>query len=248
MDTPTILPFQSAWLQTYSNSGLAWVQSCSCVLIMYAYLISNQKLNWKVLLIHGISGFFGTMIENAFIAKKMCCAEENWAILLGLNEICWIFHESSTVFYSLMKLEAVITREKARMIVRGVLGVLFFGFAAFRIQIGVLRVQYNTTGNALIGEAHSNAFIFWGLADLLIFVLLIYNGYIEIKRHPNPQIASLFFVLMQSSLPKLFVIVLNTILIVIVGQIRGPSSQAVSDLNTFIWSVKGTYPVLLGIM
>jgi hypothetical protein len=143
-----------------------------------------------------------------------------------------------------MKLEAVIIREKVKMIVRGVMGVLFVGFTVFRIQIGVLRVQYNTTGNALIAEAHSNAFIFWGLADLLIFVLLVYNGYVEIKKHPNPQIASLFFVLMQSSIPKLFVIVLNTILIVIVGQVRGTPSQGISDLNTFIWSVKGTYPVL----
>jgi hypothetical protein len=211
---------------------------------MYAYLISNNKLNWKILLAHGVSGFFGTMIENTFIAKKMCCPSENWAILLGLNEICWIVHESTTVVYSLMKLEAVVTNLRVRNAVRGIMGVLFVGFTVFRIQIGVLRVQYNTTGNALIGEVHSNAFIFWGIADLLIFGLLVYNAYIEVTKHENSQSASLFIVLMQSSIPKLFVIVLNTILIVIVGQVRGTPSQAISDLNTFIWSVKGTYPVL----
>jgi hypothetical protein len=215
---------------------------------MYAYLISNNKLNWKILLAHGVTGFFGTMIENTFIAKKMCCPTENWALLLGLNEICWIVHESTTVIYSLIKLEAVVHSARIRTGVRVIMGVLFVGFTVFRIQIGVLRVQYNTTGNASIGEAHSNAFIFWGIADLLIFGLLVYNAYIEVTKHENSQSASLFVVLMQSSLPKLFVIVLNTILIVIVGQIRGPSSQAISDLNTFIWSVKGTYPVFWGIM
>jgi hypothetical protein len=241
MSTP--IGFETAWLQTYAGSGLAWVQSCSCVLIMYAYVISNKKFNWKILLAHGVSGFCGTMIENTFIAKKVCCSAENWAILLGLNEICWIVHEASTVIYSQIKLETVIMNKKVKLALRGVMGLLFIGFVIFRIQIGVLRVQYNTTGNALIGEAHSNAFIFWGLADLIIFGLLIYNAHIEITKHENSQSASLFLVLTQSSVPKLFVIVLNTILIVIVGQIRGTPSQGISDLNTLIWSVKGTYPV-----
>jgi hypothetical protein len=237
------IDFETAWLQTYAGSGLAWVQSCSCVLVMYAYMISNKKFNWKVLFAHAVTGFFGTMIENVFIAKKMCCMNENWAILSGLNEINWIIHETTTVVYTQVKLETVIMNQRIKTVLRSLMCLLFVGFLIFRIQIGVLRVQYNTTGNSLIGEAHSNAFIFWGLADLIIFGLLIYNAQIEITKHEKSQSASLFAVLTQSSIPKLFVIVLNTILIVIVGQIRGTPSQGISNLNTLIWSIKGTYPV-----
>jgi hypothetical protein len=244
--------FNTALLQTYTTAGLpslTWGQSVACVLILYAYMISNKKLNWNILLLHAISGFFGTMIEgtmieNTFIAKGMCCPTENWAILLGLNEICWIVHESTTVIYSLVKLETVIINQKIKLGLRAIMGLLFIGFCVFRIQIGVLRVANNTTGNKAIGVAHANAFIFWGLADLIIFGLLVWNAQAEISKYENSQTATLFMVLMQSSVPKLMIIVGNTFLIVIVGNLQGDQPQSVSDLNTFIWSVKGAYPVL----
>ena len=50
---------------------------------------------------------------------------------------------------------------------------LFIPFAVFRIQIGVLRVAYNMTGNAAISLAHAYAFIFWGIADLIVMVMLV---------------------------------------------------------------------------
>jgi hypothetical protein len=51
---------------------------------------------------------------------------------------------------------------------------LLLGFAAFRIEIGILRVYYNTTENAQIAQAHAYAFLWWGVADLTVLTLLIF--------------------------------------------------------------------------
>jgi hypothetical protein len=68
-------------------------------LIFYAYIArpgASKTPLWNVLLLHAFTGFFGSLIENVFIAKSISNPSENWSILLGLNEANWIFHESTT--------------------------------------------------------------------------------------------------------------------------------------------------------
>lgn len=100
--------FPTALLSTYSGSGLVWSQvvgtatgtNPGCVLIAYSYCLQPQFLRsrplWKVLLTHAITGFLGSLCENIFLAKQISDPNENWAVLLGLNELNWVIFESST--------------------------------------------------------------------------------------------------------------------------------------------------------
>ncbi|KAJ3345818.1 hypothetical protein HDU91_007226 [Kappamyces sp. JEL0680] len=221
--------FPTALLSTYSGSGLVWSQvvgtatetNPGCVLIAYSYCLQPQFLRsrplWKVLLTHAITGFLGSFCENIFLAKQISDPNENWAVLLGLNELNWIIFESSTVAYSILKLDIIILDPRHVLWLHRVMFVLFLGFAAFRIDIGVLRYRFNTTMNEDIAQAHAHAFVWWGVADLIVLVLLMHYTLDYVKM---------------------------AILIVIVGQLTA-SSQAVTNLNTWVWTVKGVYPIVL---
>ncbi|KAJ3150446.1 hypothetical protein HDU86_006618 [Geranomyces michiganensis] len=241
------LSFGASWLIAI-NTGLNWVQLVGCVLIAYGYAISARVGLWHIVFAMGTTGFSGTMMETAYIANTLSGSSRNVALLLGFNEINWILHESLTVYYSLRKTEIVLTNERFRKILRIVMGVLAVGFAGFRINIGRLRVRDNTTGNAAISEAHSWAFILWGLADLIIFMLLVLKTRSDAKAAAENNFASfgsqLLITLMKSSLLRLTVICLNTIAIVVMGQIKEPSPFA-SSFGMFLWMVKGTYPIIM---
>jgi hypothetical protein len=231
--------FSILMLEQYTTSAMSWTQSIGCLLCIYGYFISSKKLLWTVLLVHGISGFFGTLFENIFNAKQICCSNENWAYLLGINELLWIVHESSTVFYSMVKLEPIITTPSVRRALRWVLFVCLVGFSSFRILIGVYRIQSNTVRNEMIDQAHSLAFIFWGISDLILFGLLIKNT-VQYLQSNSEQLHFLVSKLFQSSLPRIFVIILNTFLLVVLSQLNISAS-----IEAIFWAVKGTYPVSL---
>jgi hypothetical protein len=156
------------------------------------------------LLAHAITGFLGTLTENTFIAKSITAPTENWSVLLGLNEINWIICESSTVAYSIMKLIPILPTEQHKKILAGVMGLLFVGFSSFRIQIGVLRAGGNTLGNAGISKAHSDAFLWWGVADLIVLALLVWNTKKQVEMYSGNSIVLTLF---QSSIPRIFVLV-----------------------------------------
>lgn len=68
-------------------------------MLAYSYFLqpnTNRNALWMILLAHAFTGFFGSLLENIFLAKKVSNPTENWAILLGLNEINWIIFEAST--------------------------------------------------------------------------------------------------------------------------------------------------------
>ena len=240
-----MVTFASTLLNSYASSGLAWVQTVGCILVIYGYLLSTRKTLWNILLAHAITGLVGIFIENTFIAQQSCCAPINNAILLGLNEINWIIHEGSTVMYSLIKLEAVIYHDTLRKAIRVSMIALGLAFAALRINIGRLRVLEARVMTPSIERAHSYAFIIWGIADVVLFVLLAYNTVSHLTSNKYlDQSKSISGTLLKSSIPRFFVLIANTFAIVVIGQISKPSA-AVVDLNTFVWLVKGTYPLLL---
>ncbi|KAI8901438.1 hypothetical protein BC833DRAFT_577723 [Globomyces pollinis-pini] len=235
--------FGTNLLDTFTKSGLAWVQTTGCIYIIYGFFISNQMPIWRILLAHGVSGLIGIFIENCFVASKLANPDLNIAFLLGINEIMWIIHEASTVYYSFVKLQIAILDPKHKRVLRGILGILFLGFSGCRINIGRLRVMANLTMNTEIAAAHSYAFIFWGLADIVIFGLLAYNIYAQISV-VNHSTMHLVVTLLKSSVPRLLVLVVNTLLIVIIGQISDPNSN-IKNLNSLVWAIKGTYPIIL---
>ncbi|KAI8905096.1 hypothetical protein EDD86DRAFT_249308 [Gorgonomyces haynaldii] len=231
-----MLNFQTAWLNTFAGSGMAWSQSTGCFLIIYGYVVSGRETFWSVLLAHAVSGFFGTMIENVFIAKRMCCLDENWALLLGLNEINWIIHESSSVAYSMLKLQIVVQDDYRKKMLHYSMALLFLPFVGFRVLIGYFRTRDNTTGNEDIQWAHSMAFIFWGIADLILFCLLVMVAYQKIRDHEAGERGRFIFMsLLKSSVPRISVLVINTFVIVALGQILTEKSQMLNNLNTLAW-------------
>jgi hypothetical protein len=235
------MDFNTAWVLTYTNSALAFVQTVGCIFIIFAFLTSSRQLYWQIVFAHAISGILGTAIENIYIAKQMCCRNENWSILLGINEICWIIHEATTVAYSVAKLEIAVANRRIKLLLRMGLGLLLVPFAFYRIQIGLHRVRLNMLDHDVIAKAHSNAFVFWGIADLVVFSLLLLNTYQKVS--PKFAASSAYQALLGTSIPKLLVISINTILIVIFGQLRPPIAQDWVNLNHVVWAIKGTYPV-----
>ncbi|KAJ3310478.1 hypothetical protein HDV04_004977 [Boothiomyces sp. JEL0838] len=247
--------FPTAYLQTFTKDGLVWADCVGCALLIYGYFISNRKNLWKVLLALGITGLFGTIIENFFQAKKLSSPDENWSFLLGMNEMNWTVFETSCVVYSLIKLETTLTSLKVKRAVRFAMGVFLTCFVIGRFNIGYLRVQQNAIMNRTIGQAHAYAYIFWFLADFLIFGLLIYNTFIHIKSM-NKAVTLLVHTLFKSSIPRFLIITINTFCIAVISffyasEVFIDSNVAqdpktvtpMQDLSDFLWAIKGTYPV-----
>jgi len=222
------------------NTGLNWVQMVGCVLIIYGYALSTPKPLWKILLAHAASGFFGTFLETCFLANKACETGTYVAILLGLNEINWIIHEASTVVYSLLKVAPVLAMDEpsgdslkhTRKVFMAVFGVLFLVFSAFRINIGVLRVQEDNVGSIDISIAHSRAFIVWGIADLIILGLIIKNLNKESVK-TDAAFANIVKDVLKSSIPRILIICVNTFGIVIVGQLYKSKDESLVPTTSF---------------
>jgi hypothetical protein len=235
--------FATLFLETYTKSGLAWVQTVGCIWCIWGYFTNTRKILWTILFVHALSGLVGIFLENIFIAKKACCSNENWAFLLGFNEVNWVLHESTTVLFSLIKLETIFTSPLVKKVLRAIMIGLLVCFTVFRGMIGFYRVRDNTTQNPAIAQSHSYAFIFWGLADLVIFTLLVQNT-IHHMKNSTAALSGLISTLFKSSIPRIFILVVNTLLIVVLGQITNMTS-GLSNLNQLAWAIKGTYPIIL---
>ncbi|KAJ3322859.1 hypothetical protein HDV06_002720 [Boothiomyces sp. JEL0866] len=233
--------FITALVGTYTGSGLSSVQTVCTVYVIYAYCLYNRRKLWHVLIVHGIAGLLGTFIENCFIAKKLSDPFENWALLLGINEINWILHESTTVLYSLLKLELIVFSNLYKKVLRGVMFVLFLAFAGCRINIGINRVRDNTTMNFAIAQAHSYAFLVWGISDIILFSLLIANTINQLKVNATKKTITVLF---KSSLPRFLFLIANTFVIVVLGQFQ-TLDEAQGNLNSLVWTFKGSYPLVL---
>ncbi|KAI8618434.1 hypothetical protein BC830DRAFT_1108980, partial [Chytriomyces sp. MP71] len=155
--------------------GPKWSQLIGCFFIFYCYLFAEKKPIWNVLLVVGITGFVGGLVETLFQALR--CAgntDPNVAYLIAFNEINWIIYEASTVLFSYIKASTVIINERVRTAANVFMAVAFVIFAGLRINIGRLRFAHNRLKDAEIGQAHSYAFIIWGITDLLIFFIMMY--------------------------------------------------------------------------
>ncbi|KAJ3258149.1 hypothetical protein HK103_003967 [Boothiomyces macroporosus] len=233
--------FITALVNTYTGSGLSSVQTVCTFYIIYAYCLYTRKPLWHVLIVHAVTGMLGTFIENSFIAKTVSNPTENWAILLGLNEVNWILHESGTVLYSLLKLEVIVSHSKYKQVLRIIMMICFVAFAICRVNIGYHRVKDDTTMNPEIAKAHSYAFLVWGIADLILFGLLIANTLNQLKVNAN---RGLITVLFKSSVPRFMFIIANTFVIVILGQMT-TLNEGQANLNNLVWVFKGSYPLVL---
>jgi hypothetical protein len=235
--------FGTVFLGIYMKSALSWVQTVGCLWAIYGYLVSNKRKLWTILLVHAISGLLGIFVEAIYWTKVIRDPADNVPILLGLNEINWILHESTVVIYSLVKLQPVISNPRVKKFIQISMSILFLCYSGFRVMIGYLRVRDQVGESPEIANAHSFAFIFWGLADAIIFILLI-KFTIDHLRKGNEQFSSLILTLFKSSIPRLLVLVLNTTVIVALGQIPLRDITQ-NDIYTLVWAIKGTYPIIL---
>ncbi|KAJ3275840.1 hypothetical protein HDV01_006706 [Terramyces sp. JEL0728] len=233
--------FITALVGVYTGSGLSSVQTVCAFYVIYAYCLYTRKPLWHVLIVHGVCGLLGTFIENCFIAKTISNPGENWGILLGINEINWILHESTTVLYSMLKLETIVTNNIQKLVLRVFMVACFVAFSACRINIGYHRVKDDTTMNLEIAKAHSYAFIVWGTSDLVLFVLLIFN---TINQCRINAAKGMILTLFSSSVPRFLFLIINTFIIVVLGQLT-TMDEGQSNLNSLVWTFKGSYPLVL---
>ncbi|KAI8892674.1 hypothetical protein BC833DRAFT_610992 [Globomyces pollinis-pini] len=238
--------FGTQLVQNYVLDGAAWTQTVGCVLVIYAYLISNKKTLFKVLLWQGVSGLIGGLLENIYLAKRVCCSSENWSLLLLVNEANWIVYETSTVVYIMMKLQSVLSHIGVKRILNSTLVILLLLYSIARFNIGRIRFMENNLHSSKIITAQSYAFIVWGFVYLTLFALLIKNA-IAIAKQINDRRDGIKTIL-KSSLPRLTIIVLNTLLIVIFGQLityLNPPIQRITDTNSLLMAIKSSYPLII---
>ncbi|KAI8903171.1 hypothetical protein EDD86DRAFT_278861 [Gorgonomyces haynaldii] len=230
------------------NSGSAWVEMVGALMLLYGFVLSNKKGLWKVLFVQGITSFLGVYMQNVFQAQLQASNAKGWGMLLAFNEINWILNSGAVIVYSLIKLQPVVQNQLYIRIIQAVIGVLLLGYSVLRVYIGILRAQIDLADSPLILQAHSYAFIFWALADVVLLALLIYNTVILVKKRgllEESQVLSK--TILSSSIPRFLVIILTTFLITIIGQllVANPTSQALNDWATVGWMLKGTYPLIL---
>ncbi|KAJ3191893.1 hypothetical protein HK101_007307 [Irineochytrium annulatum] len=243
--TPAVqMTFDQCWMQPISG-GLQWSTLVGTTLILYCYAFSKGELLWRVLFFHAISGFCGMLMETSFSAARVC-GNDNPALaaIILVNEVNWIVHEATTVLYSFIKTAVILTSDSVKRTFQILMLVLFVIFAVLRVNIGRLRFSHNALMDNDIEQAHSYAFVVWGLADLIIMVLLVWNVHEHITRSANQRSSAVLTTLMSSSVPRIAVIFFNTLAIVIIGQLFS-TNPVVLNINSFVWLVKGAYPAIL---
>ncbi|KAI9322956.1 hypothetical protein DFJ73DRAFT_785589 [Zopfochytrium polystomum] len=186
--------FDVCWLEPI-NAGLQWSTLVGCALILYCFSFSvrGQTL-WVVLLVHALYNPLA------------------WA--LAVNEVNWVLHESSTVYYSYVKTMVVIRSGTLKKILKILLILIFAGFVGCRANIGRLRYMYNQLMNDDIELAHNYAFLVWSAADLMLMVLLALNvvDYAKKKIEATKDGIHMVQTLLSSSIPRFAVIFANTII------------------------------------
>ncbi|KAJ3096783.1 hypothetical protein HDU96_000646 [Phlyctochytrium bullatum] len=237
--------FDQCWMDAV-DGGLQWSTLVGCFLIAYCFLFSKGELLWRVLMAHAISGFAGTLMETSFIAARTCGIQNtSLAYIILANELNWTIHEATTVFYSYIKTSVIFTSDALRRGFMYLMIALGVAFAVLRVNIGRLRFTENQLMSSHIANAHSYAFVVWGVADLVILFLLVWNVMDHIKRRVTAQSRSMIMTLLNSSIPRIAVIFFNTLAIVVVGQLPTPLSPTLANFNNFLWLVKGSYPMIL---
>ncbi|KAI8618707.1 hypothetical protein BC830DRAFT_901375 [Chytriomyces sp. MP71] len=173
--------FEICWMQSI-NAGLQWSQLVGCFFIFYCFFFAEKKTLWYVLIAHSITGFIGVLVETLFSALR-CAGNTNpqVAYLLAFNEINWIIFEASTVIYSFLKTNTIISNQLVRTTTNVFMFCALCVFAGFRMHIGVLRFNENSLMTPSIAEAHSRAFVVWGLTDVIVFVLMLYATITQLR-------------------------------------------------------------------
>ncbi|KAJ3110256.1 hypothetical protein HDU96_006759 [Phlyctochytrium bullatum] len=137
--------------------GLPWSQLVGCTFIIY-------------------NGFIGVLLETFYVALTDCnIVLPAMSVTLLTNELFWITHESTTVVYSLVKTRTIIRNPQVSKSINALMLFLFLVFVGLRTHIGVLRYTNNTLNDRAIALAHSYAFLVWGVAEIVILVLLVWN-------------------------------------------------------------------------
>ncbi|KAI9324938.1 hypothetical protein DFJ73DRAFT_870917 [Zopfochytrium polystomum] len=247
--------FDVCWLEPLSG-GQQWSKLMGCALIMYCYSFSQRKSLWNVLFVHALSGFLGTIIENVWVAAANCKimvpgdTSSSYAYVLLINELNWIPHESSIIIYSYIKTRVILKSAVMEKIVNYFLGIVFLLYVACRANIGRLRFQHNFLSDDDIALAHNYVYILWIIADVVLFVLLIWN----VVDHLSKSLTSsgkIIKTLLNSSLPRFAVILFNTMVLSVLNFVlRNPgldpqSVLTLKNLSKFTSLVKGTYPTLM---
>ena len=116
------------------------------------------------------------------------------------------------------------------------------GYTVFRGLIGYYRVRDNIADSPEVSLATSCAFLFWGIADIVIFALLVV--WTSKQMSSGGWFGATALTILKSSLPRLLILVLNTFVIVILGQIT-KTTQNHQDISNLAWAIKGTYPIIL---
>ncbi|KAI8892203.1 hypothetical protein BC833DRAFT_612388 [Globomyces pollinis-pini] len=236
----TTSSFTATFIYLATQKGGYWLLTFASLSVMYCYGISDKSMLWKVMLINGLSGLTAITIQEIYQAKRLCCSTEKWAFLLFINEIFWIIHEITTVMYSLFKVEILLNQERKRM-VRYMMFGLSILYTITRFILGYVRFEEDTLVGTRINQIQSYSYLIWLLADLLLLILLSYSIYLHMNS-THQKTWEMIVTLSYSSIPRLLIIMLTTLMIVFLCQSPGSLD---SDVLRLAWAIKSGFPFIL---
>lgn len=159
----------------YSKDSLFYSYIIQIILVVYGYIRFGKGKYWRTLLVASITGLLGGLLEKVCVV----CTDhpdnaENYFIyiLLFINEPCWIITEFAIPYLNMIKLKAVVGKDKEKWL-KIFTGLAFILFSFFRFRIGYLRYSYHTVYNDIILHAHGYAFITMAITEFVCSIFII---------------------------------------------------------------------------
>jgi hypothetical protein len=226
------------------------IEIIGAILLIYCYTFSKGSDIWRVLLVMGISAFCGNVIEASYQSIRQTGYDNPLlSILLVFNEVFWFLMEAAGLLYSYLKLSVVIMNDRLKRICDYTMAILLVVFFSLRLNIGAQRYMANSLTGVQITIAHSYAYIAWGLGDLLVLGIFAANYRNFLKRGNKLAISVL-----NSSAPRMLIILANTLIITYLGiheslSIDQQQQQQHTAVNVITpvslpWLIKRAYNVI----
>ncbi|KAJ3118758.1 hypothetical protein HK098_005840 [Nowakowskiella sp. JEL0407] len=241
----------------------SWSLLAASIIIVYGYILSNKKFLWQILLVNGISGTLGIIIQTSFLAvhwdpnsthpNLLRCNDiaptgstvrDVLNVFLGINEMFWYLNEITIVLYSFFKIETVTSVTIPRrygLVLRAVMLVFVIAYLPLRIVIGIIRRRDDARWNDAIADAHAYAFSSWGFVELIIIGMLI-QAAVYAKRE-SQNASNIITTIFSSSILRLLIISVNQIAIAIATRFK--STESLEDFKNCLWLIRGAYPMIM---
>ena len=159
----------------YTKDSLYYSYVIQLILVSYGYLRFGKGKYWKTLLVASCTGLAGAVLEKICVVwtdHPKNADDEFIYILLLLNEPCWIITEFAIPYLNMIKLNAVLAKNR-QLTLKIFTLITFILFSIFRFRIGYLRFSSHTVFNEEIFHAHGFSFGTMATTEFVFSIFII---------------------------------------------------------------------------